>query len=145
MSMRVGLIGIAVICAVIAACSTASAAESESPEPLPPPNAETAGTEGFWDFREGVVILGFIENHGIPTRFLFKWGRTKAYGKRAYVGEGAYVYNGPEPEGPEEVEGLTGRLRPDTTYHYRLIAWNRAGKSIGQDRTFHTPRAKARH
>jgi hypothetical protein len=32
---------------------------------------------------------------------------------------------------------LTG-LRPATTYHYRLVATNAAGKTLGVDRTFTT-------
>jgi hypothetical protein len=31
-------------------------------------------------------------------------------------------------------------VRPHTTYHYRLVAKNQAGKAYGRDRTFRTRR-----
>jgi len=46
------------------------------------------------------------------------------------------AYNGNRPVG---VESPIAGLKANQTYHYRLIAFNAAGKSVGRDRTFHTP------
>jgi hypothetical protein len=105
-----------------------------------PPKAYTRGAEPLYGsrFREE-LIFGWVETFGTPARVQLQFGPTRAYGRHAYQFEDPYAYNGAAPVGDE---GIAGRLRPDTTYHYRLVAWNEAGKSFGADRTFHTRRRK---
>ena len=122
-----------------------SLAFGAEPPPLEekPPEAFTRGAESFDELGNREELLyGFVVTNGIPTRFNMQFGRTRAYGRRAYKFEDPFVFNG---DSPETVEVVAGHLRPDTTYHYRLVVWNRAGRSIGEDRTFHTrPRKPGR-
>ena len=136
MRFRAGFFVIA--CGLIAAYPTGSAADTVASHRLQAPEATTKGGVFVEDFYDGVLLFGVIKTHGIPTHYRFQYGRTKAYGHRAYVGEDAYGYDG---KFPVEVEGLTNYLSPDTTYHFRMIVWNKAGKSVSRDRTFHTPSA----
>lgn len=118
---------------------TAFAAESELVESTLPPKAHTLRVErsSLSEYRYGVILLGLVVTQGNPTGFRFEWGRTKAYGQRVGDGEEGDAYNAGQPV---EVEEFTRRLRPDTTYHFRLVVWNQFGESVGADRTFHTPR-----
>jgi hypothetical protein len=121
------------VCAAIAVCPTALATGLEHVEPARPPKAFTGGAVALRELHQGVSIFGAIATHGIPTHYRFEFGQTKRYGGRAGSG---FVRGDAEPVG---VAGLTGRLAAFTTYHYRLVAWSRAGKSEGRDRTFRTP------
>jgi hypothetical protein len=87
-------------------------------------------------FPEAAEVFGFVENHALPTYCRFEWGRTKVYGHITEVPE-ENAYNGKYPVGCEK---LIEPLKPNTTYHYRLLAINAGGKSFGKDRTFHTRR-----
>ena len=133
MRFRVGAFLVA--CLLIAVCPTISVADTGASRPMQPPTATTKGDVYVEEFYEGVLLFGVIKTHGIPTHYRFQYGRTKAYGHRAYVGEDAYGYDG---KFPVTVEGLTNYLSADTTYHFRMIVWNKAGKSVSPDRTFHT-------
>jgi hypothetical protein len=69
--------------------------------------------------------------------FWFQIGTTERYGhvseRQVDEGQGAY--------GPETgAIAFVCHFRPHTTYHYRLVVKNRAGKSYGQDRIFRTRR-----
>ena len=72
------------------------------------------------------VVLGQIYNRGLPATYRFNWGRTKAYGHIAFNNEEA-AYNGRHPVFVEEV---IEPLKPDTTYHYRLVAYTASGKVV---------------
>ena len=128
--MRSRLVVVLAVLVGLAAFSSSSAASVSLP-----PRAYTGGFS-FGGDPESAVIQGLVKTHGTPARFRLEWGRTRAYGHQAYTEEDPYAYNGKQPV---PVEGLTGHLRPGTTYHYRLVAWNEAGESIGRDRTLHTP------
>jgi hypothetical protein len=100
-----------------------------------PPKAKTLGTESLGKRQE--LVFGYVKTYGTATRCRIEFGRTKAYGSYAYDFEHPYGYN----EGSyAEVEALAAHLQPDTTYHYRVVGWNEAGKSFGKDMTFHTGR-----
>jgi phosphodiesterase/alkaline phosphatase D-like protein len=134
--MRFRLLALVIVWLMSACCATALAAESEPVEAPIPPEAFTRGVE-VDAFPGSAILLGFIENHGIPTDWRFQVGRTKAYGRHVGEAEEGPAYNLDAPVG---VERLVGRLRPGKTYHYRLVAWNEAGRSVGRDRTFRAPR-----
>jgi hypothetical protein len=133
--MRFRSLAIVVVCLALVPCSFALGAGA-GPAEAAPPKAYTQGSESF---DEGNVrarlLFGFVKTHGIATRVQFQFGLTKAYGSIADDFEHPYGWN----NGPKATaEGLAERLHPETTYHYRLVAWNEFGKSFGQDRTFHT-------
>ena len=80
------------------------------------------------------TLTGKINPHGAPTTFSFQYGTTTAYGSRtptAGVGSGNVAVGA--------TAAIAG-LGPNTKYHYRLVAHNGAGTTIGGDRVFTTPK-----
>jgi hypothetical protein len=132
MRLRVSLL---VISLAVAFCPRASAVEPVLVK-IAPPKVHTGGSESFDEGRvRAELLFGFVKTGGVATRIQFQFGPTKAYGFIANDPEHPYGWN----NGPKATaECLAERLQPDTTYHYRLAAWNEGGKSFGQDRTFHT-------
>jgi hypothetical protein len=68
----------------------------------------------------------------LPTAFYFQFGRTKSYSARTSTGDA-----GTGTKAHPVSAALTG-LQPNTTYHYRLVAFSTAGTTRGGDRTFKT-------
>jgi hypothetical protein len=68
----------------------------------------------------------------------FEYGTSTDYGSRNECG--------PSPGSGTDVvsvQGSAGLLAASTTYHYRLVAVNAGGKSVGEDRTFTSAAAPA--
>jgi hypothetical protein len=78
------------------------------------------------------TISGTVNPHGVPTAYYFQFGRTKAYGARTSTGDA-----GSGTTAGAFSASLTG-LRPNTLYHYRLVAFSTAGTTRGGDRTLRT-------
>jgi hypothetical protein len=78
------------------------------------------------------VLTGSVNPKGSATSYYFQYGPTKAYGgQSAIAGAGA---------GSRRVSvrlSVSG-LQPLTVYHYRLVAVNGAGATLGGERTFLT-------
>ncbi len=73
------------------------------------------------------VLAGSVNPNGSNTSYYFQYGLTKAYGAQTAIadaGSGAKVVSVRLP--------IAG-LQPLTVYHYRLVAVNSAGASIGDD------------
>jgi hypothetical protein len=100
------------------------------------PEART--TEAFGVHAFEAVMAGLVDPRGLPTRFRFQYGRTHRYGTITEASEEVVDGN----RKVEVAEGLRNLL-PKTTYHYRIIAFNRNGSVHGQDRTFTTKRPRA--
>jgi hypothetical protein len=86
------------------------------------------------------VIIGRIDPHGSPTVWHFQLGTTKSYGLHL---AGTSLENPLRGDGREVVEEAVNCLAPETTFHFRLVATNSAGRTFGPDRTFTTKRATA--
>lgn len=74
------------------------------------------------------TLLGTVDPNGAATSYHFQYGPTLAYGKQTATGNLA--------SGTARVkvgQAATGLL---TGYHYRLVASNANGETIGKDRTF---------
>ncbi len=99
--------------------------------PETPPALETGQAVAVGP--NGAILTGIVFTENTPTTFLFELGTSTAYGTRLYGGE-----PGPPEEGPTSVSIAAGNLQPGTEYHYRLIAVNAAGTTVGPDRTFTT-------
>jgi hypothetical protein len=84
------------------------------------------------------VLTGTINAWGLQSTFHFEYGTTLAYGGRIPATGEAIAGNGRAPRTYSRT--LTG-LAPETTYHYRLVAENEIGISLGEDRTFTTSAA----
>ena len=73
------------------------------------------------------VLTGTVTPNGSNTSYYFQYGPTKAYGSQSAIadaGSGTHAVN---------VRVAISGLQPITIYHYRLVAVNAAGASIGAD------------
>ena len=80
------------------------------------------------------TLKGTVNPQGQSTTYYFQWGLTAAYGvngKPRSAGAGT---------SPVAVQEGAGGLIPGTVYHYRVLATNAVGTSLGKDRTFRTAR-----
>jgi streptogramin lyase len=78
------------------------------------------------------VLTGTVFPEGTQTMYLFELGSSTAYGTQLFGGEAG------REGGFLPVSVAAGNLQPGSVYHYRLVAVNAAGTSIGPDRTFTT-------
>lgn len=78
------------------------------------------------------VLHGTVNPNGSETTYYFQWGLTTAYGLQSNEGSAG--------RGTKDVPVATtaSGLIPGTDYHYRLVATNGAGTTIGADRAFKT-------
>jgi hypothetical protein len=70
-------------------------------------------------------VIGTIAGTG--ARYHVQYGPDAGYGARTVA-----------VEGTGEVQVVLSALKPLTTYHYRFVAINAAGETVGADRTFTT-------
>lgn len=73
-----------------------------------------------------------VNPHGIATTYAFQYGTSSAYGAQTAshsAGSGTSA---------KAVAVRIGRLMPGVRYHYRVIASNADGTSVGADRSFKT-------
>ncbi len=78
------------------------------------------------------VLNGTVNPNGSATTYYFQWGLNTSYGvngKPHSAGSGTKAVS---------VSEAAKGLIPGTTYHYRLVASNRYGTSVGRDRMFTT-------
>lgn len=108
------------------------------------PSATTQRASALW--VRGASLRGVVDSYSQTTWFYFRYGPTTKYGALTNVGTfpdcPAGTGSGPgcTGEGPTAVSAKVGGLRPDTTYHYQLVAmYPTGGTDYGVDLTFHTP------
>ncbi len=77
---------------------------------------------------------------GEDTNYYFEWGETTAYGSQSATPPGDTVT---APAGNTARSFEVSGLDPGTTYHYRVVAANGQGTSLGEDRTFTTVKGVA--
>lgn len=78
------------------------------------------------------TLRGNVTANGLSTSWWFEYGRTASYGSRT----GSHSAGSGRSERGVSA-GIT-RLKPSTTYHFRLVAQNGRGRSYGGERTFTT-------
>jgi hypothetical protein len=85
-------------------------------------------TNGAREVSYGSAVLtGSVNPNGSNTSYYFQYGLTKAYGSQTTIADaGAGTKAVP-------VRLSISGLQPLTVYHYRLVAVNAAGASIGDD------------
>ncbi|HXF31890.1 MAG TPA: NHL repeat-containing protein [Solirubrobacterales bacterium] len=81
------------------------------------------------------VVNGTVNPFGLQTTYYFEYGPTSAYGSRIPAGNDAVAGQG---HGEKSVNFTLFGLTPGATYHYRLVASNSAGTSVGSDQVFST-------
>jgi PKD repeat protein len=121
--------------------TTTTTTTTPSPSPTPPPAVQAVTAPGVSTgavggvTSSGATASGAVAPGGSATSYLVEFGTSTAYGHstpRASAGAGT---------GTVPVSVTLSGLRPHTVYHYRLVATNAGGTSVGGDRTFRTARA----
>jgi hypothetical protein len=82
--------------------------------------------------QSSAVLNGTVNPNGSSSTYYFQWGLTTGYGVN---GAARSAGSGVKPVAVHETAGA---LIPGTTYHYRLVATNQFGTTLGSDRTFTT-------
>jgi len=102
--------------------------------PPPPPGSPAATTSEATSVGETEATLkGTVNPDGRPTKYLFEWGTSNAYGQVT-----AEASAGEDHTGHTASSTLTG-LSPGTVYHFRLVAKNTSSEIVqGDDHMFKT-------
>ncbi|MGH2883099.1 MAG: hypothetical protein ACRDPA_10460, partial [Solirubrobacteraceae bacterium] len=83
------------------------------------------------------TLNGTVNPEGQSTTYYFEYGTTTSYGSQtATAGAGAGTTD-------VKVSSAIGSLTPNATYHYRLVATNASGTTLGSDVSFRTPKPPA--
>jgi hypothetical protein len=77
-----------------------------------------------------------IDPGNVTTSYHFEWGETDSYGRRTPSVDA--TISGDVQEVRQSLSGLA----PDTTYHFRVVAFNATGPVEGPDRAFTTLNAR---
>ena len=93
---------------------------------------EVTGTSAGAVGPTSATLEGSVDPLGSSTTYKFEYGTTAAYGSATATGQaGAGTM-------PVAVSASPSSLKPETTYHYRLVATNAEGTTYGADHTFKT-------
>ncbi len=114
----------------LAAIVVASAGISAVAVAASSPAVVTASATGVSD--TSAVLHGTVNPNGSSTTYYFQWGLTIGYGVN---GKPLSAASGVKPVSVHET---ASGLIPGTVYHYRLVATNQVGTTVGNDRTFKT-------
>jgi hypothetical protein len=96
------------------------------------PDAETEAAEPV--DANAAILEGTVDPNGSEASYRFQYGQTTSYGQESAVGYEALE----EPDEESELVEPLVRLKPGTTYHYRLVATSAAGIDYGADKTVTT-------
>jgi hypothetical protein len=113
------------------AAATPSAALAQAADPAPTASTRAASPIG----TNTATVHGAIDPNNQSTSYRFQYGTTTAYGLQTAddsAGSG---------DAPVDVQAGLADLTPDTTYHYRVIAWPDADPTavvVGGDHSFRT-------
>lgn len=83
----------------------------------------------------GATLGGQLGSNARPASYHFDYGTTSSYGSATVAQRGAASLT------PGPVSAPVSGLAPGTTYHYRLVASNADGTTVGTDQTFTTTSA----
>jgi len=108
-----------------------------APQRLPIPRAETL--PAYFVHATYAVLRGEVNARDGVANFKFQYGRSASYETTLEANEEFVTGH----RNSEVAEAIT-RLRPNTTYHFRIIASNRSGFVVGRDRMFTTKRRDTR-
>ena len=108
--------------------TTASSASPHAAPRPPRPVIERLGVGGATIggvSGDTIRLGGIIYNHGTPAHWRFEWGLTRSYGHiaRRIGGEGVGNRQYVEAEFPANL---------NTTYYFRLVAFNSAGEAFSR-------------
>jgi len=85
------------------------------------------------------TLTGSVNPEGRATTYRFEFGRSARYGQATparSAGSGTST---------RSLSARIAGLRPNTVYHFRIVASSSGGRSAGRDVTFRTSRARVNH
>src|SRR3954465_6026530 len=94
------------------------------------PTVSTGGANGVT--ADAARLHGTVNPRGLATNYYFEYGTSRRYGSRspdASAGRGTRN---------QSVSAAGGGPKPNTPYHYRIVASNPSGVTSGGDRSFTT-------
>jgi hypothetical protein len=107
---------------------TSTGADRSFKTTLPPAKPPTVlGTAPFSPSATGVSFTALLNPGGATTTYRFQYGTSAAYGLETF---GKSVRAGVQPV---SVNFRVNSLASHTTYHFRVVASNRAGTTFGPD------------
>ena len=87
-------------------------------------------------------LTGTVNPGGLPTTVHWRYGLDQSYRGPGFTGD---IYDQSTPDqsagsgsSDESVSTSVSGLQPNSVYHYRLVATNSKGTTVGEDRTFKT-------
>ena len=83
--------------------------------------------------ESGSTLHASFTSNGESTHYYFEWGQTTFYGKKTPEGVVA-----PGSGTAQQLSADLVELPSYTTFHYRIVATNGSGKSVGEDHYFTT-------
>jgi hypothetical protein len=81
---------------------------------------------------EGAELRGSLDPDGLPTKYFFEYGVNSSYGLKTSLSAGG------SGTGVTEVGTALDNLPSGKVFHYRIVAENDNGTTVGVDRTFRT-------
>jgi virginiamycin B lyase len=78
------------------------------------------------------TLAGTVRPRSQATTYSFDWGLTNGYGSTTAT------FNAGSGASAQPVTALISGLAPSATYHFRVVATNATGTTLGADRTFMT-------
>jgi phosphodiesterase/alkaline phosphatase D-like protein len=93
--------------------------------PVRPP--AILGTAPFAPSASGITFTALLNANAAPTTYRFQYGTSTAYGLETFGRSIAASVL------PQSVSFRINSLAPRTTYHFRVVASNRAGTTFGPD------------
>ena len=107
---------------------TTTGADRSFKTDLPPAKPPTVlGTAPFGPTANGVTFTALVHPGAAATTYRFQYGTSTAYGLETFgksIGAGVV---------PQSVSFRVNSLASRTTYHFRVVASNRAGTTFGPD------------
>jgi hypothetical protein len=97
-----------------------------------PAAPSVAGVHASEVGEKGAVLHALVDPHGFETTYEFEYGTSVEYGQQVPVPEGSSG----EEEGAQAVSEKIEGLQAGAEYHFRVVAENKWGKTVGGDVTF---------
>jgi streptogramin lyase len=94
------------------------------------PSVENTVATGVTD--TGASLQAELNAQGLATQYYFEYGATAAYGTQSAVLNGGLL------SAAQTFTLAIAGLAPRTTYHFRVVATNLTGTTVGPDATFET-------
>src|SRR6516162_6543389 len=117
-------------CGMVGVVTVTNSSPTPTPPPMSGPPVVTTNPATFIA-SFSAALVGVLNPHGLTTTFHFQYGTTTSYG----------LTTAPQTQTGNTSQNVSANitsLTASTTYHFRIVASNADGTSMGGDRTFTT-------